>query len=348
MRVLIVTVQVPFVQGGAEILANNLNKSIREAGHESEIVSIPFKWYPPEKIVDHILSCRLLDFTEVNGQPVDKVIGLKFPAYLVPHKNKTIWLVHQHRTAYELWDSEFSDLIHFPNGREVRDIIRNADTQLLKEAKSIYTISKNVSNRLKKHNKIDSIPLYPPLEDVSSFYCNEPENFVFFPSRLTTIKRQELAIEAMKHVKSDIKLLIAGKPDDVNYEIHLKKIIEENNLSSKVKLLGNITEQQKLDYYSKALGVVYPPLDEDYGYVTLEALYSGKPVITTNDSGGPMEFIQNQYTGYVSNATSQGLAESIDLLCSNKEKAKKMGLSGREFIHAQNISWENVVKELLK
>src|SRR5215218_7753942 len=105
MRILITTVQVPFIRGGAEILAEGLRDALRSEGHQPEIVAIPFKWYPPERILDHMLAGRLLDLTETSGVCVDRVIGLKFPAYLVNHPNKVIWLLHQHRTAYELWDS---------------------------------------------------------------------------------------------------------------------------------------------------------------------------------------------------------------------------------------------------
>ena len=89
MRILIATVQVPFVRGGAEIHAKGLRSALRAEGHEAEIVAVPFKWYPPERILDHMLACRLLDLTESAGTPVDRVIGLKFPAYFVPHPHKT-------------------------------------------------------------------------------------------------------------------------------------------------------------------------------------------------------------------------------------------------------------------
>ena len=63
-------------------------------------------------------------------------------------------------------------------------------------------------------------------------------------------------------------------------------------VSKKVKWLGFITEQEKIDLYAKARAVVYPPADEDYGYVTLEAMLSSKPVITCSDSGGTLEFVR--------------------------------------------------------
>jgi hypothetical protein len=112
-----------------------LRDALRSEGHEAEIVAIPFKWYPPERIPEQILACRLLDITESTGMTVDRVIGLKFPAYFIPHPNKVLWMVHQHRQAYDLWDNTLSDLVGFPNGCQIRGAIREADTRLLPEAK---------------------------------------------------------------------------------------------------------------------------------------------------------------------------------------------------------------------
>jgi len=97
LRVLIVTVQIPFVRGGAENLAEGLQDAFVAAGHQSEIVALPFKWYPPGKILDQMLASRLIDLSEFSGERVDAIIGLKFPAYLAPHPQKKIWLLHQHR-----------------------------------------------------------------------------------------------------------------------------------------------------------------------------------------------------------------------------------------------------------
>ena len=134
MRVLIATVHVPFAHGGAEMLADGLQTALTVAGHDAEIVRLPFKWYPPERLLDHVLATRLLDLTESSGTRVDMVVGLRFPAYLVPHPNKVLWLLHQYRTAYDLWGTDLCELMHAPNGHEVRDAIRSADAAYLPEA----------------------------------------------------------------------------------------------------------------------------------------------------------------------------------------------------------------------
>jgi len=138
MRILIATSQVPFIRGGAEIHAEGLRDALRAVGHEAEIIAIPFKWYPPQQILDHMLACRLLDLTEVAGTPVDLLIGLKFPAYLIPHPNKVLWILHQHRTAYELWDHPLSDMIYYPNGAQVRDELPSADHRYRDELIEIH------------------------------------------------------------------------------------------------------------------------------------------------------------------------------------------------------------------
>src|SRR5438105_4299805 len=162
MRILITTVQVPFIRGGAEILAEGLRDALCAAGHEAEITAIPFKWYPPERILDQMLACRLLDITESTGMAVDRVIGLKFPAYFMPHPNKVLWILHQHRTAYDLWAHRLSDLDRSRHGTQVRDAIRGADRWFIPQARAVFANSRNVAHRLKHYADIDAPPLYHP------------------------------------------------------------------------------------------------------------------------------------------------------------------------------------------
>lgn len=347
MRIAIVTVQVPFVRGGAEILAEGLIQALHQANIEAEIVSIPFKWYPPERILDHMLSCRLLDLSESNGRSIDLVIGLKFPAYLIPHPNKVMWLVHQHRTAYDLWGTKYCDLMHSPNGIQVRDAIVNADNQALAEYKSIYTIAQNVSQRLKLFNQVDSTALYNPPRNCELFYSEDVENYFFFPSRLTTIKRQEIVLEALALTSNPVKVMFAGKADEGNYQTHLKNLARKLHLGNRATFLGEISEDEKIRYYAKAIGVVYPPFDEDYGYVTLEAMLASKPVVTCTDSGGSLEFVLHEKTGLVSEPTPKDLAMSMDRVWENRSWAKTIGKAAREYYDSLDITWSNVVKKLI-
>jgi glycosyltransferase involved in cell wall biosynthesis len=347
LRVVIATVQVPFVRGGAEILAEGLRDAMHAQGHEAGIVTIPFQWSPPERILDHMLICRLLDLTVSNATPVDRMIGLKFPAYLAPHPNKVLWMLHQHRTAYDLWDHPYSDLSQFPNGAIIRDAIHQADRRFIPEAKAIFTIAANVSDRLKKYCGIESVPLYHPPEHAEQFYCAEAEDYVFFPSRLNPVKRQSLVLEAMVHTRHPIRLRFAGTADIPSYADELKRLAVQLNVERRVEWLGQVTEEEKRRYYAQARGVVFPPLDEDYGYVTLEAMLASKPVVTCEDSGGPLEFVRHEQTGFIAKPTPEGLASAMDQLWSDRAQAKALGEAGREHYLALNISWSEVVERLL-
>ena len=348
MFIVLATVQVPFVRGGAEVLAESLLDALRAAGHRAEIVAIPFKWYPPERILDSILACRLLDLTAANGRSIDRLIGLKFPAYLMPHPHKVLWLLHQHRQAYEQWDHALSDMIYFGQAREVRDAIRATDHRLLPEARAVYTIAANVSRRLRQHCGVDSTPLYHPPHQAEGFRCEDPAgNYFFFPSRINPAKRQHLAVQGLAHAGGDTRLVFCGESDDENYSGMIRREIDQAGLGSRVDFLGRVSEAEKVELYARALGVVYTPLDEDYGYITLEAMLSSKPVITCTDAGGPLEFVEHDTSGLVVEPAGAAIGEAMRRLQSDRPAAAAMGRAGRELYLAKDITWENVVEKLL-
>ena len=348
MKIIITTVQAPFIVGGAEFHAKNLKNALQEAGHEVEIVTLPFMDSPIDKITDHIVASRLLEIENIWAGKTDLCIGLKFPAYYIPNTNKVVWALHQHRAAYDLFDTEYSNLKNNPEGLKMREIIMNADNKYLSEAKRIYANSQNVAARMQKYNKIIATPLYHPCPDMEKFYCGESENYVLMPSRINITKRQFLAVEAMKYVKSDIKLYIVGRADNPYEKERLLKEIHKNHLEHKIKFFDYVEPQKKFELYANARAVLFVPLDEDYGYITLEAMASGKAVITAKDSGGPLEFVSDNENGFVVDAEAKELAEKIDLLASDITTAKIMGNRAKDKLESMNISWQNVVRELVR
>ncbi len=348
MHILIATTQVPFISGGAEIHARSLLDAFQAAGHRAEIVAVPFKWYPPERILDTMLACRLLDLSESNGRKVDRVVGLKFPAYLIPHPNKVLWILHQHRQAYEQWEHPLGDMAHYGTGREVRDAIRRADTQLIPEARSVFTNSQNVSRRLQEYCELDSTPLYHPPQNADAFYCEaEDDGYFFFPSRINASKRQHLAVEGLAAGGGASRLVICGESEDDRYYEQLVAEIDRFGVRDRVQMLGRVTEQEKVRLYARCRGVIYPPFDEDYGYVTLEAMLASKPVVTCTDSGGPLEFVTDGVTGSVTTPDGAALGAALARLWENPAGAAAMGRAGREAYLSRGISWDHVVSALI-
>lgn len=347
MKIAIATVQVPFIRGGAENLVEMLREELKKRGHQADIITIPFKWYPPSTLLDCMLMGRTMDLTEVNGEKIDRVIAMKFPAYYVKHNNKVLWLMHQHRQAYDLWGTKYGDLHNSPDGEFTRDMIQKHDKKYITEAKAIYTIAQNTSNRLLKYNGIKSEALYHPPLNYQKMYCNEYGNFIFYASRIDPMKRQRLLVEAARYTKTDVEFIIAGSGSKNELEF-IGSIIKKYNLDNKVKMVGFISEQEKLDYYANCLGVYFGAYDEDYGYITLESFFSKKPVIVHTDSGGPLEFVVNDENGFIIEDDAKILAEKIDELYLDRNKTRRMGENGYDSLKDKHIDWDHVINKLLQ
>lgn len=346
MRIAIAMVQVPFIKGGAEILADMLKQELNKRGHIADIVTIPFKWYPVDSLVDSMMMGRLMDLTEINGEKIDRVIAMKFPAFYVKHDNKVLWLMHQHRQAYDLWGTEFGDLHTFPDGDKIRDFICECDKKYISEAKAVYTIAQNTSNRLKKYCNIHSEPLYHPPLNYKKLHCSEYGDFVFYPSRIDLIKRQRLLVEAAKYLQSDVKIVLAGAGSETEIK-YIQDIINANKLEERVKLVGFISEDEKIEYYANCLAVYFGAYDEDYGYITLEAFFSEKPVIVHQDAGGPLEFVEDGRNGYVLEIDAKKVAEKIDFLYTHRDTAAALGEYAKQSLLEKHMDWDYVIDKLL-
>jgi glycosyltransferase involved in cell wall biosynthesis len=348
LRILIATVSVPFVSGGAEVLAEGLYRALLDAGHQAEIVAIPFKWYPPERILDQMLACRLLDLSETVGIPVDRLIALKFPAYLTPHPRKVIWMLHQHRQAYDLWQHPLNDLHTFANGAEVRAAIHRADAELLPQARGIFTISRNVALRMHTYCGLNATTLYHPPRDAGSYYTRPAEDYLYFPSRINPLKRQDLVLEALAETRTKVRVCFSGPSAEPGFERKCAALAHKNGFENRVEWLGAVSEEEKRDLYARSLGVLFPPVDEDYGYITLEAMLARKPVITCIDSGGPLEFVAGRETGIVAEPTPAALAAAMDEVWEDRETAGRWGLAGRQRYDDLHIGWGYVIEKLLQ
>jgi glycosyltransferase involved in cell wall biosynthesis len=228
-------------------------------------------------------------------------------------------------------------------------MIVNADNLYLSEAKEIYTNSKIVAGRLERFNGIAAkAVLYPPLLQPEIYQSGEFGDYFFYPSRMTAGKRQELAIQAMRYIKSNFRLVLAGKPDSEKYGDYLRSLIERYNLQQRVIMLGYISDKEKARWMSGACAALYIPFDEDsYGYVTLEAFHSHKPVITLSDSGGTDEVIEDDWNGLILQPDAKSLAEGMEKLWANRKRTKAMGEAANQALSKHQIRWDYVLDNLL-
>lgn len=344
MKVLVVNNAAPFQRGGAEELADNLVARLNATpGVQSELVRVPFAWEPAERLIEEMLISRGLRLYNV-----DRVIGLKFPAYLIPHQNKVLWLLHQFRQAYDLAEAGQSHLGDDDTGRSVNKAIRAADNACFVECRRIYCNSPVTQDRLRRFNNVSSEVLYPPLNDGELFTGGDYGDYVFAGGRVAAGKRQHLLIEALAKLPKGPRLLIAGPPENEAYAQRLRALVERLNLKDRVELRFGFHPRQDIARWANgALACAYLPFDEDsVGYVTMEAFAAGKAVLTTTDSGGLLEIV-NADTGAVAEPTPEALAEALDALTREPARAAAQGRAARDLWTGKNVTWDETVRRLL-
>lgn len=339
MNILVLHSQVPFTRGGAEVLVEGLVSALREYGHQAEIVALPVAWNPVDSLLTTALSWSLLDLTSFNGRPVDLVICTKYPTWAVNHPNKSLWLIHQHRQAYDLHGTALSEFTPDSDSQAVRRAVRGIDQRGIGECGRRYAISKNVANRLKQYCGIGAEPLYPPVPR-EGLHPVAYEPFVLSVSRIDDAKRVDRVLDAWRHVRSDLKLVIAG---DGPNRGDLEEKARRWGLGERVSILGRVSDDLIHDLYNRCRAVYYAPVDEDYGYAAVEALRAGKPVITAADSGGVLEFVEDGQTGLISSLEPSALAETVDRLA-DEPLARKLGANGPE--RTRDLAWSTVVEKL--
>ena len=340
--VLVCETQVPFVTGGAESLVRSLVDQLRARGYETDLVSLPFKWDPKEEILAHAAAWRLLDLSASNGRPIDLIITTKFPTYFARHPRKVAWLIHQHRAAYDLCGTEYSDFAHVERDVGLRQKLVELDRQMLEECGRRFTISETTSQRLERFNGVRADPLYHPPRLAGRLRAGPYGNYVLSVGRLESTKRVDLLLQAMPDVDPSLRLLIVGEGTQ---RARFEAIAEERGLGGRVEFVGRVGDDSLLELYAGALAVAFVPYDEDYGLVTLEAFLARKPVVTASDSGGTLEFVKDGVSGVVCAPEADAVADALNRLVTDRGLAASLGEAGYEQV--RHITWDTVIEKLV-
>jgi len=345
MKVLVVNNMAPFVWGGGEELAAHLQKNLVIAGHDAEILRIPFQWEPAACIPTQMLMVRAFELWNV-----DHVIALKFPAYLIRHPKKTFWLVHQYRQAYDLYDVGHTNLPSGPEGVELKHLIHQADKEAFEESRNMFTISEVTRRRLLKYNGVDAEVLVPPVNDPELFPGGSPGDYIFAAGRVNSMKRQHLLLDALAKTDARVKLVIAGPPDSPDDATRLLESVERLGLAGRVKLdLRFLPRQVYADYVNHSAAVAYLPYDEDaMSYVATEAATASKALITTTDSGGILALVKPGETGWVAQPDPDSLAVSMNAVFQDSARTGNYGRNANALWTGMNINWPQTVATLLR
>jgi glycosyltransferase involved in cell wall biosynthesis len=340
-RVLVAAVQSPFSGGGAERHVRRLTEELVARGVDADLVTIPLIERERFDLVRSALAWRSLDVTEVAGRAVDAVIATRFPSYAVRHPNKIVWVIHQYRQAYDQFGTPWGDFTASTEDRRTRETIVAIDRLGLTEARRVFANSKTVAARLRRYNGIESEPLYHPPPLVGRYRTGPFGDYALTVGRLDGWKRPDLPLSALAYAPA-ARLTVVGRGSE---EERLKRLARELSIDDRVRWIPEADDETLLDLYAGARLVVVAPQDEDLGYVPLEAFLSGKPVLTTDDAGGPLEFVSDGKTGFVVPPRPETLGAALALAWERPAALEVLGARGRA--RASQLSWDSTIAALL-
>jgi glycosyltransferase involved in cell wall biosynthesis len=318
-----------------------LTEELQKRGVEADLVSMPLAERERFDLVRAAAAWRGLDLTESGGRPVDAVIATRFPSYAIRHPNKVVWLIHQYRQAYDQFGTVYSDLTSSPEDRRTREVIAEIDRVGLSEARKVFANSRTVASRLYRFNGIRSEPLYHPPPLAGRYRDGPSGDAVLWVGRLDPWKRPGLLLEALAHAPAARAIFVGRGPE----KDRLAERAAELGVTSRVRWIPYADDETLLSLYAEARIVAVTAAGEDLGYVPLEAFLSGKPVLTTEDAGGPLEFVRDGETGLVVAPRPEAIGVALRLAWPRVEALQAMGDAGRR--RAARLTWDEPLARLL-
>ena len=279
------------------------------------------------------LSPRLLKQAALPETIGQALLGAPFERLEIPQVVEA--LLNAHATTsdnYELWA--------FP-GPFSRACIHLLDRIALQPGRieRYAAISKTVAQRKDYFPDGVTVEAFHHPTQLANLHTGEARA-IFSASRLDRPKRIDLIIEGYLQSGVDMPIRIAGSGPD---EERLRAMSKGN---PNIHFLGRLTDAQLADEYANAFCVPFVPHEEDYGLITVEAMQSGKAVLTASDSGGSTELVEHQRNGLIVAPTPKAVAEGLRQLCADAAATHAMGELGKQQI--ASITWQGLVERLLK
>jgi glycosyltransferase involved in cell wall biosynthesis len=341
-RIAVVTSSPPMVEGGHMTIARAIVQALREAGHDADVVTTPQNRFGRQ--ASAYLATWLTDIGMSGGQRIDRVISLRYPSYAVRHPHHVCWLNHTMREYYDLWDRFSSRLSAKGRLKEAirRRAIHAADRYLLtRNVGHLFVQSRTIQQRLAMWPELRSTVLYPPPPQ-RAYRCDGYGDFILFVSRLTALKRTDLLLRALATpTAAGVRVVIAGDGEERDA---LTAQARDLGVVARVTFVGSLTDADLVDHLARCRAVCFPPLSEDFGFVTVEGFAAGKAVITCRDSGGPAELVEHEVNGLIVDPTPEALGAAMARVMDDPTTAERMGTEARRTV--SRFTWPDVVAKL--
>ncbi|HEY1795833.1 MAG TPA: glycosyltransferase family 4 protein [Stellaceae bacterium] len=341
MRVILVSTAVPVMYGGARFIVDWLELVLKQYGHQVETVYLPAVDHSDTRYFEQMLNFRLCNLAEF----ADRIITFRPPSHMVQHPCKVMWFIHHLRVFYDVWHV-YRPVPDTAYWRAYRARLMAADRVALSEAHRVFTNSLTVSERVKNFNGVDTEVLYPPLMNPERFYFDSYGDEIVCVCRFEHHKRQYLLAEAMRHVRTPVRLRLCGASTEALARV---EAVAEEIPAGRVTIEARwISEEEKAERLASALAIAYVPIEEDgYGYPVLEAAHARKASIVTDDGGAVREFVRDGVEGFVLPPDPKAIAEIFDRLWSDRKLAARLGDGAAARIDELGIGWPRVVERLL-
>jgi glycosyltransferase involved in cell wall biosynthesis len=341
--IIVATASPPFAEGGHLVMARELVRALEECGHHTALLVTPQNRFGRQASAYVAAWCTDVEIAH-EGRRVDQVISLRYPAYVVQHDRHVVWLNHRMREYYDLWH-QFSSHLSWKGRikeRARRAILHRVDRHFLNRAERRFVISATVQARLTRWGGISSEVLYPP-PPARPYRCDDYGEYLFAVSRLTPLKRFDLVLRALAEpVAAGIRCVIAGEGSELPALLRLRTRLD---LDDRVDFVGRVDDASLLRHLARCRAVVFPPVNEDYGIVTVESFSCAKPVLTCRDSGGVAELVRDGENGFVTEPTSEALAVAMRAVMDDRNFTIRLGETGAADV--SRMTWPDAVSKLL-
>ena len=342
MRVIVATGALPLARGGAETLASELCSALGRAGHGAE--KLVFSHRPFGGFTSAYLSAWSANVrVSHDGQPIDRLISLRFPAYAARHPFHVCWMLHRARPYYDLWSEFYRSL---PSARTRakeqfrRRLIHLWDGRCLGRVRKLFALSREVASRLAESGFAAEV-LYPPPRHGLDYAPCPPGDYILSPSRLDDQKRIDLLLQAAAQVP-DARLVLTGEGPR---RAELEALASALGIRERVEFCGFVDDARLTELYRGARAVWFCPRHEEFGYVALEAMSFAKPLITALDSGGPTELVRDGFSAVVVEPDPASAAAAIRRLTQEPELAAR--LCSQAHASRPLTEWPAVIERLL-
>jgi glycosyltransferase involved in cell wall biosynthesis len=342
-RIAVVTSSPPMAEGGHMVIARELVRALREHGHDASIVVTPQNRFGRQ--ASAYVATWLTDVSSSEGKPIDQVISLRYPSYAVRHARHVCWLNHTMREYYDLWERFAGQLSPQNQAKERvrRALIHAADRYLLtRNVSRLFVQSLTIQRRFAMWPELRSTVLYPPAPQ-RAYRCDGYEGPFLFISRLEPLKRADLAVRALAAADPRASLEIVG--DGIERSA-VEALASELGVAARVTFTGRLSDEEMIDRLARCRAVVFPPILEDFGFVTVEAFASRKAVITCTDSGGPAELVRDGVNGFVCDPSPTSLATAMTKFLDDPALAERLGAAALG--KGSTLTWPDTVAQLVQ